>query len=232
MKDLVLIGASGICHEIIDTVFDINKDGQKWNIIGIIDDDKNKWRKTFYNDIPIIGGREEIRHYNLSKTEFLITFSSPASYLKREVYVNSLLTDYPTIKFAKIIHPKANISPSARIGVGTYIGLGAIIDTGAIVGNHCLILFNSIISRFVEIGDFTFISASVNITGSKTIGKTVYLGVKSTVNANIKDNVLVSAGSLVMRDIQQNCIVFNERKQEVISFKTARELQTALEQLP
>lgn len=230
MKNLVLIGASGVCHEIIDTIVDINKDGPAWNVIGIIDDDEKKHGERFYNDIPIIGGSEKIGNYNLSNTEFLLTFSSSASYLKREAYVSSLLRDFPAISFATIIHPKAYISPSATIGGGTYIGLGAIIDSNAVVGEHCLILFNSIISRFVEIGDYTFISASVNITGGKTIGKSVYLGVKSTVNANIESNVLVSAGSLVIKDIQQNCIVFNQSNQEVISFKTAAELQTTLKQ--
>ena len=230
MKNIILLGASGLCHEIIDTIVDINKEGPAWNVIGIIDDDKNKHGERLYTDIPIIGGTEKIGHYDLTNTEFLLTFSSPASYLKRGAYVSALFRDFPAIQFATIVHPKAYVSPSATIGPGAYIGLGAVIDAKAIVGRHCLILFSSIVSRFVEIGDFTFISASVNITGGKTIGKSVYLGVKSTVNANIEDNVLVSAGSLVTKDVQQNCIVFNQSKQEVVSFKTAAELQTTLKQ--
>lgn len=229
MNDLVLIGASGVCHEIIDTVFEVNEQNRTWNSIHIIDDDRNKWHQTFYNDVPIVGGREQVERYDPLQTEFLITFSSPTSYLKRQPYVDSLLKEYPTIRFAKIIHPRSSISPSASIGAGTFVGLGAVVDAKASVGSHCLILFHSIVSRFVEIGDFTFISATVNITGGKSIGKSAYLGVKSTVNANIGDNVLVSAGSLVMKDVRENCIVFNEGKQEVISFKAPQELQAALE---
>ncbi|MGD2089942.1 MAG: hypothetical protein PVH61_27445 [Candidatus Aminicenantes bacterium] len=232
-QDLILIGASGLCYEIIDTVFDINKvSGKTWNMIGIIDDDKNKWNKIFYRNIPIIGGKDKINNYNLSTTRFLVAFCSRSSYLKRATYVDALLKDYPGIKFAKILHPKANVSPSSTIGVGTFIGLGVIIDAKAIVGNHCFVLFNSVISRFVEIDDFTFISASVNITGHKKIGKNVFLGVKSTINAHINDNVLVSHGTIVMKEVGQNCIVSNPLKQDDICYQTSSELMTVLEQIP
>jgi UDP-3-O-[3-hydroxymyristoyl] glucosamine N-acyltransferase len=81
------------------------------------------------------------------------------------------------------------------------------------------------------VGDFTFISSTVNITGNKRIGRSAYLGVKSTVNCDINDNVLVSAGSCVMKEVAANSIVFNGRKEEVIAFGTPAELQKMTEQL-
>ncbi len=228
MKDLVVIGACGEAFEIIDSVSAINKSTPTWNIAGIVDDDKEKWGKIFYNDVSIIGSPERLSDFDLSSTEFIITLSAISSFLKKSAYINQLIGRYPGISFARVIHPQAHISDTSRIGYGTYIAAGVAVDANAVIGNHCIVHFYSVISRFVEIDDFTFISSSVNITGNKKIGRSVYLGVKSTLNANVGDNVLVSSGTIIKNDVPANSIVSNTVGQNVITVDSTEELQTIL----
>lgn len=94
-----------------------------------------------------------------------------------------------------------SIPASAEIGHSFYIGHfgGIIINAKTNIGNNCNI------SQGVTIG----VSGLNENRGVPKIGDNVYLAVNSVVAGNIcvGDNVLVSACSLVIKDIESNCIV-------------------------
>lgn len=225
MKDIILIGASGVAHEIIDTIFEINKMKKTWNLLGIIDDDPLKTGNKFYSNISILGTSEVIKQYDMEKTWFLIVFCSPQNFLKRKKYAEGLISKYPGIQFANIIHPKAYIAETAQIKKGIFLGYGVVVDSMAVIQDHVIILFYSVISRFVEINNYSFISASVNITNNKSIGKSTYLGVNATINANIGNQVLVGAGSVIKKDIDGPCVVSTENPSKLVSFKSFDRMQ-------
>ncbi len=228
MKNLVIIGACGEAYEIIDAVFALNDIKTAWNIAGIVDDDESKWETRFYRDVSILGGSDRIADFELDNTEFLITFGTPSLFLKKSDYFRVLARSHPGMKFATIVHPRAYISDTARIGHGTYVGAGVVVDANAVLGSHCIVHFSSVISRFVEVGDFTFISATVNITGNKRVGSSVYMGVNSTLHGNIGDNVLVSAGTLIKRDVPSNSVVSNKAALDLIALDSKEELESIL----
>ena len=232
MKDLVIIGACGETFEIIDALSAINEGRPVWRISGIVDDDKRNWERPFYKDISVIGDFDMIADLDMSRSEFIITSSSVGTFLKKCEIVDHLGAKYPGISFATLMHPRAQVSDSAQIGHGTYIAAGVVVDANAWIGNHCIVHFYSVISRFVEIGDCTFISSGVVITGNRKIGRSVYLGVKSTVNGNVGDNVLVSGGTIVKKDVTANSIVSNNIGLDVINFEDKEEMQTILSELP
>lgn len=224
MKDLVLIGASGVAHEIIDTVIGIGQ----WKNILVLDDEPSTWGKVFYRGVVILGGQERISDLDISKTEFLVTFSSPVNFLKREECVKTLRTKYPSMVFATVIDPAVSFSETATWGSGCYFASGVVLDANARVADHCIVLFNSVISRFVSVGEYSFVSASVNITGGKTVGASCYLGVKSTINANVGNCVLVSAGSIVRSTVESHSICSNEVKENIFSYPSRTKMQTML----
>ena len=218
MKKLVLIGASGIAMEIIDSVFAINDIRATWKILGILDDDRTKIGSQFYREIKVLSSSAEIDRFIADDTFFLVAFCSVSNFLDRPAYIAHLEKLHRSIKFATIIDPCALVSPSSEVKAGTYLAPGVIVDTYASIGSHCIILFNSVVSRFVEIGDYSFLSASVNIVGRKRVGSACYIGVKSTLNGNLSDYVMVSAGTLVRQDITEHSVVSNDVQQDVISY--------------
>ncbi|MFW6357615.1 MAG: serine O-acetyltransferase [Chroococcales cyanobacterium] len=93
------------------------------------------------------------------------------------------------------------IHPGATIGKGVFIdhGMGVVIGETAIVGDYCLIYQN------VTLGG----------TGKQigkrhpTLGKNVVVGAGAKILGNIRvgDHVRVGAGSIVLRDVPDNCTI-------------------------
>ena len=228
MKNLILIGASGIALEIIDSVDAINSIKPCWNITGILDDDPNRTGESFYRGVEIVGTSQDIERYIETDTFFLIAFCSVPNFMLRPEYVERLTRKYPDIRFATIIHPLAWISPSASIGSGVFLAPHTVVDANAYVGDHCLALFGSVISRWVKVGDFVFISAGVNIMGYVQVGECSFLGVRTTIISDIGDHVLVNAGALVSRPVASHAIVQAPASGEVTYFKSTEKLQRLL----
>ena len=93
------------------------------------------------------------------------------------------------------------IHPGATIGKGVFIdhGMGVVIGETAIIGDYCLIYQN------VTLG------GTGKQTGKRhpTLGKNVVVGTGAKVlgNINIGNDVRVGAGSIVLRDVPNDCTV-------------------------
>lgn len=93
------------------------------------------------------------------------------------------------------------IHPGAAIGKGVFIdhGMGVVIGETAIVGDYCLIYQN------VTLG------GTGKQTGKRhpTLGRNVVVGTGAKVlgNINIGNDVRVGAGSIVLRDVPNDCTV-------------------------
>ncbi|WP_036489251.1 serine O-acetyltransferase [Myxosarcina sp. GI1] len=93
------------------------------------------------------------------------------------------------------------IHPGASVGKGVFIdhGMGVVIGETAIVGDYCLIYQN------VTLG------GTGKQTGKRhpTLGQNVVVGTGAKVlgNINIGNNVRVGAGSIVLRDVPNDCTV-------------------------
>ena len=93
------------------------------------------------------------------------------------------------------------IHPGATIGEGVFIdhGMGVVIGETAIIGNYCLIYQN------VTLG------GTGKQTGKRhpTLGENVVVGTGAKVlgNINIGHDVRVGAGSIVLRDVPDDCTV-------------------------
>ena len=86
------------------------------------------------------------------------------------------------------------IHPSTKIGYGLFIGhgVGIIINVGTTIGNNCNV------SQFLSIG--------TNNKKAARIGDNVYIGPHVSIvgDVNIGNDVLIGAGSVVIKDIPSN----------------------------
>lgn len=93
------------------------------------------------------------------------------------------------------------IHPGANIGQGVFIdhGMGVVIGETAIVGDYCLIYQN------VTLGG----TGKQSGKRHPTLGKNVVVGAGAKVlgNINLGDQVRVGAGSIVLRDVPEDCTV-------------------------
>jgi sugar O-acyltransferase (sialic acid O-acetyltransferase NeuD family) len=113
------------------------------------------------------------------------------------------------IKGAIIIHPKAVVSESVEIGEGTVVFANAVINPYAKIGLGCIINTGAIIEHDCIIKDGVHISPNAAMGGAVIIGEKTWVCIGSSIANNIKigTNVIVGAGSVVLKDVPDNVLV-------------------------
>jgi acetyltransferase EpsM len=108
------------------------------------------------------------------------------------------------------IHPSAVIMPTATVDAGTMIGAGAIINSNARIGKSCIVNTGAIIEHDTVMEDFSCVSPGSTIGGRVHIGKNTFIASCAVVLARtiIGENVIVGMGSVVMKNIEDNNIVY------------------------
>jgi sugar O-acyltransferase (sialic acid O-acetyltransferase NeuD family) len=196
MKDIVIIGAGGFGKEVAWLIEQINRVNQTWNLLGYVDD--NKPVGTEINGTPILGPIDWLKDQKLS---MVCSISQPTI---RHQIVEALINTQN--EFVTLIHPKIEFSDSVTIGAGSLICEGAKFTVNISIGNHVIIYHDSIICHDTIINDYCTILPSVNISGNVHIDHMTTLGTGSKVIQNLKigSNVMIGAGSVVIRDIGDN----------------------------
>jgi len=113
------------------------------------------------------------------------------------------------IKLATIIHPQAVISESAIIGEGTVVFANAVINPYANIGIACIINTGAIIEHDCILEDGVHISPNAAMGGTVNVGKKTWICIGSSIANNIKigENVVIGAGSVVLKNIPNNVLV-------------------------
>lgn len=195
MKDIYIYGAGGMAKSIFSTAQILN-----YNILGFIDDTKNQNNLKLF-DKPIL--KQVPKNENIN----LIVGVGDCNIRKNIIDKLSLIKN---INFISIIHPSAIISKYSKIGIGVYIGINSIIDINSNINNFSIINNCSIINHDVNIGKYCHIAPNVAIAGNVNIGDLSWIGIGSCIKEkiNIGNNVLIGAGSVVVKNIQNNAIVY------------------------
>jgi sugar O-acyltransferase (sialic acid O-acetyltransferase NeuD family) len=105
--------------------------------------------------------------------------------------------------FAQIGHFENRIGDGCNIMTGTVITNDITIGKGVLINLNCTIGHDSVINNFVEM------SPGVHVSGNVTIGAYSNIGTNATIlpKVTIGKNVIVGAGSVVTKDIPDNCLI-------------------------
>jgi sugar O-acyltransferase (sialic acid O-acetyltransferase NeuD family) len=113
------------------------------------------------------------------------------------------------IKLATIIHPTAVISKYSEIEEGTVIFANSVVNPFAKIDKACIVNTGSIIEHDCILGNGVHISPNTAIGGTVNIGSKTWICIGSSIANNIKigENVIVGAGSVVLKDVPDNVLV-------------------------
>ena len=201
MKDIIIIGAGGVGRETTFLIEEINKVKPTWNILGIIDDNKEIHGKII-NGYTILGGLSYLEKYEEKeeKPEVVIAI---ANYIVKKNIVSKINNKF---NFATIIHPDVRIHKTVTIGKGSIVYEGVIMTTNITIGNHVIISPKCGIGHDSIIKDYTSLLWNANISGNDVIEEGALIGSSATIiqGKNIGQAAVIGAGAVVVKDILSN----------------------------
>ena len=200
---IIILGVSGNCIEIAETIELLASGGAAMEVMGFLDD--NAALGEMIADFPVLGLIKDAAAF--SEATFVNGIGSPKSFQNKETLIAR--TQIPTERWATIIHPSANVSPRARLGHGTVLMANVFVGTNARVGNHVIALPNSIISHDSAIGDYSAIAGGACISGVCRIGKSCYIGTNSAIRNGlcVGDGALIGMGAVVTGDVPAGAVM-------------------------
>jgi sugar O-acyltransferase (sialic acid O-acetyltransferase NeuD family) len=171
--------------------------GDRFRLVGFVDDTPGK-HGTGPQGHPV-SGRSAFGDW--AEAMVLAVPGSPVSYRARRQAIESLRL--PDRRFARVIHPSAQVSRFAQVGRNVLIMAGAVVTSNAVIGDHVCVLPNTVIHHDCIVGAWTLVGSNVTIAGGTVIGENCYIGSGSSVmnGLRIGDEALVGLGSTVVRDV-------------------------------
>lgn len=202
MKKLVIYGAQ--VPDTIKLIDAINETNFEWNILGFIDDRKNRQKTSFMGHhvlgtteiLPELTGEENI-HF------FVTHFESPRTF-KKKVETLKLYN----CKFASLIHPSINLK-YVKVGEGCQISEGCNIGANVEIGNFVTIRLKSLICHNAKIEDYTIICPNATIGSISLIKEGCFISTSATVLRTkiVNEWSTVGAGAVVVKDVPPNTTV-------------------------
>lgn len=196
MEDVYIVGASGFGREVAWLIQELDK----YKIKGFIDDNENI-HHTDINGIPVIDGISFL--VDLKKeTNVVIAIGNPT--VRSNIY--KILKNNSYLRFPNIVAKDIRIDGTNRLGIGNIICTHSILTVNIKMGSFNHINLDCTVGHDVIFNDFITIYPSVNISGNVTIGNYSELGTGTQIIQckNITDNVIVGAGSVVVKDINES----------------------------
>jgi len=193
-KPFVIFGAGGHSKVVVSCILERDE-----NILGILDDDSQKWGSEILG-IPIIGPFDFVRK---SKDIYRAVIALGDNKLRKSVFER--YKEY--CDWEIVIHPKAYVHKSVKIGQGTVIFAGATVQPNVKIGDHVIINTGTTVDHDCIIESFVHLAPGVHMAGSVCIREGSILGIGSSVipNKNIGAWSIIGAGAVVINDIPSNC---------------------------
>lgn len=198
---MIIIGAKGFAKEVLEVVHQLN---QLENVV-FYDDVSTDVPKFLYEKFKVLTSLEQAQvFFKEVDSRFTIGIGNP-------VLRKKLFDKFSAIggQYCATISPQATIgSYDVTIGEGTNILPGVVFSNSVKLGSGCIVYYNSIITHDCIIGDFVEISPSVTILGRVKIDSYTQIGANATIlpDVVIGKNVIVGAGSVVTKDLPDNCV--------------------------
>jgi len=199
-KVLAIFGAGGQGKEVYEIIVASNSI-KEWKEILFIDDVNPEGmlmdRKRLHLD-------NAIKMYGKECLRFVVALGDPID--KKKIFF--MLKNYG-LSFTNVIDSDARVSSFAKLGKGLIIKKGVIISPEVQIGDNTTLQAYVTVGHGVFIGEHSQISTHCAIGGESRIGSSVFIGLNVPVKEKtiIGDDTIISAGAVVLKDIEKGMVV-------------------------
>jgi sugar O-acyltransferase (sialic acid O-acetyltransferase NeuD family) len=201
--DLILLGAGGGVHDVLDIVDAINGAGGELNVLGVLDDHRAVGERHL--GLEVLGGLSACDRF--PDARFLSTIHNERIHGRTPAILAGL--GVGPERFATLIDPRAGVSRRATVGAGTFICDGASIGGGAAIGEHASIGPHAVVGHDSRLESHCVLAAGSLLGGLVTVGTAAYIGSSAAVrpSVSIGAGALVGLGAVVIRDVADGEVV-------------------------
>jgi sugar O-acyltransferase (sialic acid O-acetyltransferase NeuD family) len=201
VKDIIVYGAGGFGMEVAFLIEDSNKACLKWNILGYIDDDRDKWGTVRYG-YKVLGGREWLKGRG-SEVAVALAVAIPEV---RRMLAETVFDD--NVEFPVLIHPSVILSRAVNIREGSIICAGTILTVEIDIGHHVHINPGCTIGHEVTIEDYATLYPGVNVAGNVVVRSCASLGTGCQIvqGLEVGSHAFLGAGSVAIRAVPSGMV--------------------------
>jgi len=181
MKDVLLLGASGLAREVVAAA------GERIRVIGVLDDN-TALHGTRIAGIDVIGPVVDAVR---SRIPLLICVGAG----RGRQAIAATLAEYGVgeDRFGTFVDGSVRIPSGCTVGRGSILLAGVVLTSAVRIGRHCVVMPNVTLTHDDTLGDFVTVAAGASLGGGVTVGEGAYLGM----NASIRQGIQVGAGATV-----------------------------------
>ena len=199
---LAVYGSGGLGKTILDFAYVVEHHSHTWDEIVFIDDVTNEKSVLGVPVFPFEAFKE--KYTPSPEVSVFVAIGEPKS--RAAVCANVQNSGY---RFARLIHPNAEISPSAVIGDDVVIG-NCFICPLVKIGDHAIIANRCTVGHDSSVGSYTVMNEGVFVGGFTEIGEMVYIGANAALKDRIRveNNAAVAMGAAVFKDVPEGFVAF------------------------
>lgn len=210
MQDLIIVGASGFGRELLMTIKDINRDHERWNVLGFIDDNLNALDgiDCSHSILGTIDGWTPD-----GSALYAMGIASPET--KKTV---ALQLKKRGAKFASIIHPSAHIGEETITGEGLVMFYHTEISVNCKIGDFVFLNTFSQVGHDAVLGDYCTLFPTCSIAGGGILDEGVLIGTGAATYPCIKIGKYATVGmnSAVIRNVKEYTTVMGVPARKII----------------
>lgn len=195
MTDIAIYGAGGFGREVACLINAINYVKPTWNLIGFFDDEKTKGDRNEFG--VILGGLEDLNSYN-KKLAIVMSIGNPSSISKLVSAITNENIEFPNILAPDLVFlDKSSLS----LGKGNLIMFQSLVSYNVTIGDFNLFNCGISLGHGASLGSFNSMMSYVKISGDVRVGNSNFFGVCSVVLQKIEigNNTTIGTNSVIMR---------------------------------
>jgi len=213
-EKIVIVGAGGFARETLDVFEASNKESEKWDIKGFVDDNP-RLQGTVLRGYPVLGGVDWLAT-NGKDLKAVIAIADTKT---RKKIAEKL--EAAGVGFCTIIHPNVVMTPHVTVGKGCIICAGCILTNNIKIGNHVILNLDITVGHDTVVGDYSTLSPGIHVSGINTIGEGVFMGTGAVTiqDLTIGEWSVIGAGAVVLKDIPPRVVAVGVPAKEIKKIK-------------